>query len=434
MNARELRARRAQLLDQAKAMVEAAEKEDRNLTEDESTQYDDLIDQAKDLEVRIERLEQMPAMPDNDPQTQPVQIPNINRGGLGDNEIRALGAYIKRGDSGGVRSMLEDGQDGTEVVINLPTALQQRSMAMWESRMYDVLGIMGMERRAVDSIMNITTAADGGYAVPTGFAGTIALRRNEIRLSDRLGVREVPGVGTTVNYPFENADPSVFAATSEQDDSYAQTYERDVAPVLGQKAFTLAKKTKKLALTEELLDDEDANLLAHVADSVGRGLGITHNSLLLTEVAANGTSLKTFASASAIAAGEPEDVVFNDTLGYYLEDEDSIGWVLRPTTMGTVASITGNARLYAETPGGSRNREILGYPAFYSNQAAAIAASAKSMYFGNWYFVGMREDPAMRFLRDPYSVDGIVFLKYSFRAVYGVLIAGAIGYGVHPTA
>jgi HK97 family phage major capsid protein len=249
-----------------------------------------------------------------------------------------------------------------------------------------------------------------------------------------LGVRPVPGVGTTVNYPFENADPSVFAATAEQDDSYAQTYERDVAPVLDTKAFTLAKKTKKLALTEELMDDEDANLLAHVADSVGRGLGITHNSLLMTEVAANGTSLKTFASASAIAAGEPENVVFNDTLSYYLEEDDSIGWVIRPTTMGAIASITGNARLYAETPGGSRNREILGYPAFYSNQAAAVAASAKSMYFGNWYYVGMREDPALRFLRDPYTTDGIVYLKYSFRAVYGVLIAGAVGYGEHPTA
>jgi HK97 family phage major capsid protein len=436
MNARELRDRRAQLLDEARAMVEAAESEDRNLSSDEETQYQDLIDQAGELETRINRLEAMPAVPENgDDGSQAIQAPNINRGGLGDNEIRALGAYLKKGDSGGVRSMMdESGQDGPEVVVNLPTALQMRSMAMYESRMYEVLGLMGMERRAVDSIMNITTAADGGAAVPTGFSGTIALRRNEIRLSERLGVRPVPGVGTTVNYPFENADPSVFAATAEQDDSYAQTYERDVAPVLDTKAFTLAKKTKKLALTEELMDDEDANLLAHVADSVGRGLGITHNSLLMTEVAANGTSLKTFASASAIAAGEPENVVFNDTLSYYLEEDDSIGWVIRPTTMGAIASITGNARLYAETPGGSRNREILGYPAFYSNQAAAVAASAKSMYFGNWYYVGMREDPALRFLRDPYTTDGIVYLKYSFRAVYGVLIAGAVGYGEHPTA
>jgi HK97 family phage major capsid protein len=423
MNARELRSRRAELLDQARAMIDASEAEDRDLSEDEKTQYDQLLVDAQALEARINRLEQQP----EPTQLSNVNMPNINRGGLGDSEIRAMAAYFRDGDVGGIRSMMEEGESrdqGPNFVVNLPTVLEQRANEMFGTP----------EQRAVDSIMNITTAADGGAAVPTGFSGTIALRRNEVRLSERLGVRPIPGVGTTVNYPFENADPSVFAATTEQSDAYDQTYERDVAPVLANKAFTLAKKTKKLALTEELLDDEDANLLAHIADSVGRGLGITHNSLLLTEVAANGSTLKTFAAAAAIAAGEPEDIVFGDVVGYYLEDGGGIGWVMRPTTFGNIASITGNARLYAQTPGGSFSKEILGYPVEYSNQAAATAASAKDVYFGNWFYVGMREDPALRFLRDPYTTDGIVYLKYSFRAVYGVLIAGAVGFGVHPSA
>jgi len=56
------------------------------------------------------------------------------------------------------------------------------------------------------------------------------------------------------------------------------------------------------------------------------------------------------------------------------------------------------------------------------------------VYFGNWFRVGFREEPALRLIRDPYSVDGLVILKYSFRTVYGVLTAGGIGYGVHPSA
>lgn len=420
MNARELRAKRAKILQDAKDMVEKAEAEDRDLEEQEVKAYDDALDEARGLMSRIQRLEDMPAV-DKDQ----IRMPAVNKTKLGDSEIRAMGHYFKTGDLGAVRGLYkeDDSPMGNGLEIHLPTALEQKASKMF-----------GEERAAVDSIMNITTDADGGYAVPTGFAGTVALRMNEVRLSERLGVRPVPGVGTTVNYPFENADPTVFAATSEQDDSYAQTYERDVAPVLGQKAFTLAKKTKKLALTEELLEDEDANLMAHIADTVGRAIGITHNSLLLTEVAANGSTLKTFASATAVAAGEPEDIVFGDTIGYYLDDGGSIGWVMRPSTFGNIASITGNARLYAQTPGGSFGKEILGYPVQYSNQAAATAASAKDVYFGNWYFVGMREDPALRFIRDPYTTDGIVYLKYSFRAVYGVLIAGAVGFGVHPSA
>jgi hypothetical protein len=37
-------------------------------------------------------------------------------------------------------------------------------------------------------------------------------------------------------------------------------------------------------------------------------------------------------------------------------------------------------------------------------------------------------------LRDPYTVDGKVVLKYYFRAVYKVLQAEAILYATHPSA
>jgi len=124
----------------------------------------------------------------------------------------------------------------------------------------------------------------------------------------------------------------------------------------------------------------------------------------------------------------------NVPVGFYLDDAGSGKWVMRNPTFGDIASITGNPRLYAQTPGGAFAHEILGYPVFLSTAAAAIAASAKSVYFGNWFSVGFREEPALRLIRDPYSVDGLVILKYSFRTVYGVLTAGGIWYGVHPSA
>ena len=119
-----------------------------------------------------------------------------------------------------------------------------------------------------------------------------------------------------------------------------------------------------------------------------------------------------------------------------LDDAGSVAWVMRNSTFGNIASITGNARLYAETPGGSFAREILGYPVLTSNKAAATAASAKDVYFGNWNFVGMREAPTFSVLRDPYTnaAAGQIRMIYMFRAVYGVLQAEAIGYGVHPSA
>jgi HK97 family phage major capsid protein len=291
-----------------------------------------------------------------------------------------------------------------------------------------------LERRAVDSTMNITTDADGGFGVPTGLAPKIAMRMNEKWLTPVLGCQKILGKGTTVNHVYENADPAVLATTSEQaDDLSTNDYERD-AMVLANKAFTLVKKTKKLNLTEELLEDEDVEIMDAISTWIGKNMALTHNTMLMAEVASNGTAFKTFASATVIAAGEPEDVVFNDTLGYYLDDGANASWVMRPSTLGEVASLTGNARLYAETPGGSFAKELLGYPVHYSNTAGLTAASAKSVYFGDWFNVGFRLGQTIKLITDPYSEDGVVVLKYSFRTVYGVLQAGAIGYGAHPSA
>jgi len=250
--------------------------------------------------------------------------------------------------------------------------------------------------------MNITTAADGLNIVPTGFAGKIALRRSEFRLAERLGVQMVPGKGTTVNFPFENADAQDLATTSEQSDAHGNNFGRD-AMQTGVKAFTLVKKTKKIELTEELLDGEDVGVMDWVANNIGRALSFTHNAALVAEAVATGTLLATFASATAIADGEVDSMVYNDTLSPYLDDGNSIAWVTRPSTYGAIKKISGDPRVYATALGAGRT--LLEYPVEYSAKVAAIAAEAKTVLFGNWNYMGLYESPSLRMIVDPYSVD-----------------------------
>lgn len=404
MNVRELRAKRAEIVAKMRALVDAAETENRDLNEAENTSYTAYEAEVKSLDERIKRQETLPESLQGAP-----AVLKIKRG---DDETRAIAHFVKTGDTSGVRSMVEDDEESgkPEVRVRVPT---------------------GLEKRATDEIMNVAADADGKSAVPTGFVNRIAARRSEIRLAERLGVQMIPGVGTTVNHAYENADPAVFAATSEQVDALSNTYERD-RPTLATKAFTLAKKTKKVELTEELLDDEDANLLAFLADHIGRAVGLTHNSMLITEAGSTGTSVS-LAATAAVTAGDPELLVYNGTLAYYEEDGGSVAWVTRPATFGAIKVLTGTSRLYSDQAIGSQGRVLCEYPVYYSNYPAAIGSGAKSLYFGNWYYMGMREDPALRLIRDPYTTDGVVILKYSFRAVYGQLIAGAIGYGKHTT-
>lgn len=278
-------------------------------------------------------------------------------------------------------------------------------------------------RASNDTDMNITTPADGGYAVPTGHYPRIIARRDEEMLARMLGVMPIPGIGTTVNVPTDDEADGEFVSTAE-----ATAYDRD-APALGQKAMTLVKYTKKIEMSVET-DYDALGLMTFIEQFVGRGMAKTHNSLLLTEVAANGTSLKTFASNSAIAAGELEAIVGNDTLGNYLTDGASVAWVMRNSTQWAINAVTADSRFYyRDTSGG-----LLGYPVLKSNKATAIGAGAKSVYFGDWSYVGLREEPQFTVLRDPFTLAhlGQVRLIYMFRAVYGVLQAGAIGYGAHP--
>jgi HK97 family phage major capsid protein len=254
-------------------------------------------------------------------------------------------------------------------------------------------------------------------------------------LSAKLGVRMIPGTGTTVNVPLDNEADGEFVVTGE-----ASGFDRD-APALSTVAMTLLKYTKKIELSYELLQDEDSRLMAFLADFVGRGMAKTHNDLLLTEVAANGTQFKEFASATVIAVNELETIPFNSALGNYLDEAGSVGWVMQRPVHGEIVLLDdANTRRYASNTmpdsTGVFAPSLLGYPVHYSAKAGLTAANAKSVFFGNWNFVGKREAPGFTVLRDPYSKaeNGQVVLHYYFRTVYDVLQAEAIGYGDHPTA
>ncbi len=407
-NVIELRRQRAAVLDAADAILQSALREERALTDDETAQ-------VNSLKAKADKLTEQESLADQISQLRgkTVGAAAVNRGQRGDTEANAWRAYLRDGDRGGLRHLFQagEGSDKPQIVLNVPSQRETRMM---------------LEQRVTDSTMNITTAGDGLNVVPTGLVGQIAVRKNERMLAERLGCRRVPGVGTTVNYPYENADPDDFATTSEQSDAHGNNYER-AAFTTALRVFTLVKYTRKVELTEEMLEDTGVDLTAYIADKIGREIARTHNGLLVANVEALGTKLKDFASNSAIAAGELEAIIGNDALGFYLEDASDVHWLMRSTTHWAINAVVADARFYAQQMTG-----LLGHDVAYSTKVDAIGASGKSVMFGDWNYMGYREAPELRFIQDPYSVDGIVVLKYSFRACYGLLQAGAIGYGLHP--
>lgn len=316
--------------------------------------------------------------------TATIQIPNINsKTKLGDDETKAFAHYIRSGDAGGIQSL----------------------------------------KASSNNPMSEGTTTAGGFAVPTGMYNQIVGKLREDALYSKLGVTQIPGKGLTVNVPTEGAKDGAFVLTTE-----GNTTDRD-APVLGQAPMTLAKYTKRIELSWELMEDEDAQLMSFLATFVGQGMAKTHNTLLVTEAAANGTL--GVAWGNPIVAANVPALVYALPTGY----EDKASWIMRKSAEGIIRGFTGNFFQFTPTPADGPSalsrRELWGFPFYNSEAMPASAASAKVALFGNFSYMGVRLAPDITFLRDPYSAanTGQLRLHYYFRTVYKVLQAEAILYG-----
>lgn len=400
----ELRRRAAEAIEKAEAIDEKAQLEEREMTDEERQQYDGLMADAKRASDAADREREREAFA--------VQLAKaMETGGqrkappvlqhAGDDrptaEKRAVRLYV-RGDEGAIREM----------------DAQMRAEA----------------RASNDTDLNITTPADGGYLVPTAHYTGIIGKANDIALAPRLGVMPFsPEGGTTMNVPTQSGTTNKFVSTNE-----AGTFDRD-APAFDQEAMTLVKFTKDVQISDELIYDNGSNLMTFLDFYVGEALGLTHNYALITEALANGTSV-TLTSTTANVADVPK-------LVYSLKGRYSANaaWIMRRATEGSYRALQGTDFLFAETPSGLPVAGPMGatlwkFPLWNEDDTMpAIAASAKSMLFGNFGYMGQRAT-GLTMLRDPYSKasTGQLIMHYYTRIVYKVLQAGAILYGTHPTA
>jgi len=397
VNPQELRQLMAAKAEEARAIYETAQTEKRDVSDEEKGKYSLLIAEAKRLQAEAERVEELEKF------VKPMQSGSQRAGN---------GQFVNGRGSG----------EGYTKTADTAEALYCRHLRTGDS------GVAAELRAYNNTDMNVTTEADGEVIVPVGMVNDIKARRDEMALFPKLGVTRVPGKGTTVNYPIDNEADVLFLTEVESAD-----IDQD-APALTEKAFTLAKYAKYMTLTWELLRDEDANLMAFINNWVARGWAATHNSALLTEVYANGTAGATGTAVATVAAADVPTLVGKVAPEY----QDGSQWIMHPTTKAQIESLASSSIFtFAPTPGGNPSGPTLwGYPVNSSSYATAHGSGNKSLVFGNFNFLGMREGTGLTTLRDPYSsaLKGQVRLHFWFDLVYGVLQAEAINYLTHPTA
>ena len=391
----ELRRQRTAVLDKAQAIIDGALGEERALTDEETSQVDGFKAEAEKIQKQETLAEQVDGM--RAAAAKPV-------------EERKAPSHIQR-----------------------PTPDTQEGIFCRYIRSQGDPGALRELRASNDTTMNITTAADGGDLVPTGHYQGIIERLRPQALYNILGVRMIPGVGTTVNVPIDNeADNGAFVSTSE-----SSAFDRD-APAVSKIAMTLVKYTKKIDLTYELIQDEDSRLMEFLNVYVAQGMAATMNSLMVAEALADGTAGLTLDSASAIGGAEVPELLYKLSSEYA---RGNVAWLMRRATEGYLRGLLSTSNfLFAPTPTASGNGQVVsnlwGVPQYTDENMGQLAASGKSLLIGNWSYMGMRLDPAITFLLDPYSRAsyGETILHYYFRCDFEVLQAAAFQYATHPTA
>jgi len=401
MTLAELLEKRATIHQTMEALDEKARGENRDLNAEERAEWDRLDGEFESLSGQIERTQKVESRRQVLTASAGTlvgarggegrQAPAVLKIGRGDTEERALCHYLRTGDAGGLVMAASDG----------------------ESRAYN------------NTDMNETTDADGAVLVPSPVVQNIITKRDERFLGPRLGIVRVPGKGKTVTQPFDDEDDLEFSAVGE-----GETINRD-APAIDDKSLTLIKYSKYIEPTWELLRDEDANLMTFVNNWVARGWAFTLNKLLVTEAIANGTAGLTLDAAAAIGAAEIPELVGKLPAEY----QDQGQWIMHQTTWAYIQGLSGDQFHFAPMPGAT-NRELWGFPLNLCSNVTAYQASAKSMVFGNFDFMGWREGFGLQMLRDPYTSagSGKVKIYFYFDAVFGVLLAEAIQYATHPSA
>lgn len=292
----------------------------------------------------------------------------------------------------------------------------------------------------IRATMSTTTPSEGGYTVATEIARSVA-----DALKAYGGVRSVATViQTAMGNPMAFPTSDGTSETGEQVAENAGATDADIA--FGSVAVDCFKYSSKVVTVPiELLQDSSVDIEAFVNQRLVTRIGrITNTRFTLGTGSSQPRGVVTAAAAGKVGASGQTTTVTADDL---IDLEHSVDPAYR--ALGRCAFMMNDATFKAikklkdttnrpiffpgyEGLGKAAPDTILGYPVVINQDIAVMAASAKSILFGDFSFYIVRDALAMqmhRFTDSAYAKNGQVgFLMFSRHGGNLVDVGGAIKY------
>ena len=251
--------------------------------------------------------------------------------------------------------------------------------------------VFGAETRAVS-----TTTTAGGFTIPEGFGGRIIAKM--LTVGPMLDENVVNLIRTNSNqdipFPIENARPSG-TATAE-----AATY-ADSTSTFTQKTLKAYKYGTLLLASEELLNSEDVGLQNYLANQLGVSVGTAVNSILTLGTGTVQPEGIAGAAGSGVTGGTGvAGVPTFENLVDLVHSVDSLyagsanaAFMLRRATLGSVRKIKDGAGNYVFVPAPAVGMAstLYGHPVYENPYVAATGVGAKSILFGDFSYYLVRQ-------------------------------------------
>ena len=253
------------------------------------------------------------------------------------------------------------------------------------------------------------SAAAGGATVDTSFAA---------RLWEHLiETAQLAGVATLWNTTKgENLEVPVTTAhgTGALTAEAAAISASD--PAFAKRTLGAYKYATLVQVPRELLDDTAVDLEGYIARQAGRGVGNAFGAHLVTGTGtAQPAGIMTTATAGvtggtavvgAFTADNLIDLYFSVIAPY--RNSGSAGWLMKDSTMGAVRKLKDTTNQYLWQPGlvAGTPDMLLGKPVYTDPNVAAVGLSAKSVLFGDLSSYIVRTAGGVRFERsDEYAFN-----------------------------
>lgn len=254
----------------------------------------------------------------------------------------------------------------------------------------------------IRNTMSTTTPSEGGYTVQTEVANTVL-----DALKAFGGMRKVADViqtaqGNPMNWPTSDG-------TAETGEIIAENTTATGADVsFGTKALPVYKfSSKVVAVPFELLQDSNVDIEAFVRARLATRLGRITNTLFTTGtgssqpngiVTASGTGYTCANSSSQVTTVAYDSLVeLQHSIDPAYREGGNCGWMFNDSTLKKLRQIKdGQSRpifvpgYESGNPGGAPDR-LLGDPITINQDFASMAASAKSMAYGDFSYYKIRD-------------------------------------------